>query len=249
MALSIATGSISEDSFEQSSAGRFGPDDASLAVLDNAYRTKPIDNALLSPESAGLMRRAINGALVTISDLDIRKLTSRQGWLQRLTGADIEARLTFELAAGQVDAALDALQAASTRARGLLAAMDEERRALGVGQGELSRLIAFGEAVSARGDGDDPTIGDRFRRRLANLTAMHTANEMALIQFRLAADGLKGLLDRYTDMATVVIPLWRQHLFAILHARGPVRFESSDVQDFVLCQSALQDYFKGELQA
>jgi hypothetical protein len=60
--------------------------------------------------------------------------------------------------------------------------------------------------------------------------------------------GLTALLDRYTDIATVVVPLWRQHLFAILHAQARLQPHDDYVQDFQLCHSALAEYFTGELR-
>ena len=242
--------SITESSERVTTAGHDGgPDEAALAVLDAGHAVRAIDNDLLSPENASVLRRAIARALATVSGLDVEKLVARQGWLQRLTGADIEARLTFELAARQVELALDALQPASDRARALLAAMDGECAALRQAQPRLAALIAFGEEVLARDDGGDPVLSDRFNRRLSNLIAIHAANEMAIAQFRLAATGLKSLLDRYTDIATVVVPLWRQHLFAVLHASGRLRGDDSGVRDFRLCHQALEEYFKGEMQS
>ena len=228
--------------------GQGGPSEAALGVLDQAYQAPTISTELLSPETASEMRRSISRALSTISSLDVESLISKQGWLQRLTGADIEARLTFELAAKQVDLVLDAIRGSSERARRLVTAMEDERRALQDGQPHLADFIAFGERVVRQDDRSDPSVSDRFGRRLSNLIAIHSANEMAIAQFGLAADGLKALLDRYTDIATVVVPLWRQHLFAILHTSGRLRLDDSDVQNFMVCQSALEEYFQGELQ-
>jgi hypothetical protein len=232
-----------------SSVGQAGPDEEALIVLDTGHETREIDSELLSPERASEMRRGISRALATISSLNVENLIARQGWLQRLTGADIEARLTFELASKQVESVLEALRTSSERARRLLAGMEDERLSLSNGQSGLADLIAFGERVIGRDDRRDPSLSDRFGRRLSNLIAIHAANEMAIAQFGLAIAGLKALLDRYTDISTVVVPLWRQHLFAILHTSGRLRLEDAEVQNFSLCQSALEEYFRGELQA
>jgi len=231
-----------------SSVGQAGPDEEALVVLNTGYETRVIDSELLSPERASEMRRGISRALATISSLNVENLIARQGWLQRLIGADIEARLTFELAAKQVESVLETLRISSERARRLLASMEDECVWLRNGQSGLAELIAFGERVSKRDDSRDPSLSDRFGRRLSNLIAIHAANEMAIAQFGLAVGGLKALLDRYTDISTVVVPLWRQHLFAVLHTSGRLRLEDADVQNFLLCQSALEEYFRGELQ-
>lgn len=244
----LATSSEISSSPNFSATSESGPDEESLAILDRGYLARDIDNNLLSPERASEMRRSISRALETISALDVESLVSRQGWLQRLTGADIEARLTFELAAKQVEAVLEALRISADRARQLLGGIEDECVALRNGQSGLAELIAFGERVAQQDDRCDPSLSDRFKRRLSNLIAIHSANEMAIAQFGLAAGGLKALLDRYTDIATVVVPLWRQHLFAILHTSGRLRLGDADIQNFLLCQSALEEYFRGELQ-
>jgi hypothetical protein len=77
---------------------------------------------------------------------------------------------------------------------------------------------------------------------------LYSANEIALHQFRLSEDGLNSLLDRYTDIASLVIPLWQQHVFAILHSAGRIKETDPDVANFILCHSALEEYFDGELR-
>lgn len=248
LVVSLIGSSKALDNPDTSSIGQGGPDEEALVVLDTGYKTREINSELLSPERASEMRRGISRALSTISSLNVEDLVARQGWLQRLTGADIEARLTFELAAKQVEAVLEVLRTSSERACRLLASMEDECVSLQDGQLGLAELIAFGERIAGCDDGRDPSISDRFGRRLSNLITIHAANEMAIAQFGLAIGGLEALLDRYTDISTVIVPLWRQHLFAILHTSGRLRPEDADVQNFLLCQSALVEYFRGELQ-
>jgi hypothetical protein len=227
---------------------RSGLDVDALAMLENVSQSSAIDDTLLSPERAVEMRRAIRQALSTINRLDVEKLIGQHGWLARLTGADIEARLRFELAAKQVEAALEALEHASRRARALLAAMEGESAEIMRRQPDIEGAITIGQDMLASDNGADPGLRDRFERRLANLMAIHAANDLAFAQFHIAITGLTALLDRYTDIATVVVPLWRQHLFAILHAQARIRLQDDHVQDFLLCHAALAEYFTGELR-
>jgi hypothetical protein len=233
---------------EPDAHGGSGIDVHALAVLEHASQAFAFDDALLSPERAAEMRRAIRRALSTINTLDVEKLIAQQGWIARMTGADIEARLRFELAAKQVDTALGALEASSQRARELLNAMEMENAELRRRQPEVCDAITFGQNALAGDCRCDLGLAERFERRLANLIAIHAANDMAVAQFELAITGLTALLDRYTDIATVVVPLWRQHLFAILHSRSRMLLQDDHVQDFMLCHSALKEYFTGELR-
>jgi hypothetical protein len=249
MVVASEASSISEKATGPFAGQRGGLSVEALARLENISRSSAIDDALLSPTRAAEMRRAITLALSTINRLDVDALIARQGWIARLTGADIEARLKFELAGKQVETALEALEHSSRRARELIAAMERESAEIRRRQPEIATAIAFAEDLLATDDNADPGLRDRFERRLANLIAIHAANDMADVQFQFAIDGLSGLLDRYTDIATVVVPLWRHHLFAILHARARIQMRDDHVQDFILCHSALGEYFTGELQS
>ncbi|MBL0372066.1 hypothetical protein JJB09_08500 [Rhizobium sp. KVB221] len=181
-----------------------------------------------------------------ITELDLRKLLSRQRWFDRLTGADVEARFRFELSAKQVNLAFERLKGAADQARALIKAMVVERIRLGEEQEALAAAIVYADGLSGARDHADEYLVQRFDRRVANLNAMHAANAMAIEQFKLAENNLTALLDRYSEIASLLIPLWQQHLFTLLHASGRLRRNDPDVASFFVCHSALEEYFVGE---
>lgn len=217
-----------------------------LDWLDAAGHRRPMNDQLLSVADATVMQKAIQGALVLLRKLDVDALLKRQGFLARLTGADIEARLRLEVAAQQVAACFEQMERAALRARQLVAAMAAERHAMAQDMDPLCEIITEGHRLLSGAAGAEPKLRARFERRLANLTALEAANRLAIEQFRLSETGLMAMLDRYTDMATVVIPLWRQHLFALLHSKARLSRADRDVSDFLLCHEALDDYLSGE---
>lgn len=222
-------------------------EEAALDWLNNAAKAEPIDDNLLSAEGASAIHKAIREALKVVSEIQLHQLLGKQGWLAKLTGADLEARLRFELAAEQVKIALGNLDRAANRSKKLLDLMVKERQRIVSDQQRIEEAISYADHLAQNPLPDDEFLVDRFQRRAASLKAIHLANLMAMEQFRLAEQGLNSLLDRYTDIAAVVIPLWQQNLFAILHSQRVLKREDREVDGFLVCNSALEEYFSGEL--
>ena len=214
--------------------------DEAIAWLDAASEPRPLNEDLLSFDGAASVRASIKCVLTIMARLDVGELIARQGWLHRLTGADIEAKLRFELSVKQVNLLLDELRLAATRARSQLENMQREDQA------RLAGLIDYAAGLREDGTSTDPFIVDRLERRVANMITMSRANDMAVAQFRLAEDGLRCLLDRYGEIAGMVIPLWQQHAFAVIHAPARLSGNDADVANFLVCHSALEEYFDGE---
>jgi len=217
-----------------------------VAWLDRSTPTRGLNEDLLGFDGAASVRASIKRVLKMLNTLDIGVLVSRQTWLHRLTGADIEAKLRFELSVKQINLLLDELKLAAHRARSQLENMRTERGGIAEDQRGLVDLIDYATGLRSSNGAADSFVVDRFERRLGNLITMHRANEMAVAQFALAEQGLMSLLDRYGEIATVVVPLWQQHAFAVIHAPARLSDNHPDVANFLVCHSALEEYFDGE---
>ena len=223
-------------------------DDAALAWFDDLGRMSSIDDSLLSAAEATAVHKAIRQTLKVLQELDLEGLLHKQGWLFRITGADLEAKLRFELAAKQVNRAFLGLDAAAERARLMVAAMSSERARIIQEVQRLSQAISTAQQLLSIEVSPDDLRVQRLQRRLGNLQAMHVANTLAIEQFKLAEHGLTSLLDRYGEIANLLLPLWQQHLFAILHSPRRLRRDAAEVEGFRVTHEALEEYFSGELQ-
>jgi hypothetical protein len=85
-------------------------------------------------------------------------------------------------------------------------------------QARLESLISAAKALLTTTIAADEFIAARFERRLANIMAMHTANILTIEQIGLAHGVLSGLLDRVTDVDTLLLPLWQRNVLALAHA-------------------------------
>ena len=57
-----------------------------------------------------------------------------------------------------------------------------------------------------------PDYWARFGRRVDNLNALQHALVLSTEQFKLADAHAQAVLDRHTEIVTVLVPLWRQRM-------------------------------------
>jgi hypothetical protein len=177
---------------------------------------------LLRTPAARDIRLQIDSIVTLLNKMDDRVVLAKQGLLSRLTGADVEARLEFELAGQNVLAAMGRLRQAAQNGRRVHGLLVAARAELVAEQARLEALISAAKALLTTTAVADEFIAARFERRLANIMAMHAANILTIEQIGLAHGVLSGVLDRVTDVDTLLLPLWQRNLLAFAHAAaGP----------------------------
>lgn len=198
--------------------------EAALEALDHATRSDPIDLDLLRARPIRDLRGRIDDAVATIEKVDHKALLRHVGWLGRLTGADVEARLAFELSTARVAERIQGLVAADDNASHAETLLRDTAAALHRDQERLRAVIAEAHALLAGASAVEAFLRSRFERRLANLEAIHVSNDLALAQIRLAEDVLKAMRDRVRDVTGGLYPLWQRHALAVaVSAAGPQR--------------------------
>lgn len=193
-------------------------DEAALAALDEAARGEPFTLDLLRTAPARDMRLKIEAIVALLERMDVSRMLARQGPIARLTGADVEARLEFELAGQAVSTAVDDLRRAARNGQRIRALLAQGRAELMQEQERLDAVIAQSHNLLATARDADEFVRVRFERRLSNIMAMHAANVLTLQQIDLAEQVLAGLLDRFTDVETLLLPLWERNVLALAHA-------------------------------
>ncbi|PDT03659.1 hypothetical protein CO666_13900 [Rhizobium chutanense] len=242
MALDTHHSYSSPDNAEQPTPAAVIDDDA-VAVLDMAARSPRIDGNLLSSAPARDIRSSANELIVMLEEVDLQKMLRKQGLIGRFTGADVEARLEFELASHRVADLFRQLSRAAqagTRIRGVfdktrLELLDEQRR--------LARVISDAKLLVSQSDGSDLSLVARFERRLYNIMAMEAANTLTIQQIELSASVLASLLDRFTDIETLLLPLWQRNALAIIHGEA-ITARSSVVTAFLDAHRNLIGFLK-----
>lgn len=204
-------------------------DEQALVALDRAAHTKPFDTEILQSAPAQDIRVQIGKIITLLKAVDAGKMLRRQGVISRLTGADVEARLEFELAAQQVMSAMELLRRAEATGSRIRILLGNGRKELHREQKRLGEVIAASKQLLAAAVDADPFLRSRFERRLANIMTMHAANITTIEQIGLAEQVLKSLLDRVTDVHTALFPMWQRSVIALVHASPGQSQQSASV--------------------
>ena len=221
-------------------------DDAAVAELDAAAVTRGFDEALLRMTPARDMRARIETVVDLLEKMDPAGLLKKQGPISRLVGADVEARLQFELASEKVVAAMRQLKIAAQNGVRMRMMLDEAVREIETDQMRFEVAIMTGRGRLKCAAGSDEFMLARYERRLANITAMHAANILAIEQLKLAKVVLTSLLDRFTDVETLLLPVWQRHVLALASAAGASRQAGADFSE---TNTKLIDFLKQDLSS
>ena len=198
-----------------------GVDEAAIDLLGRAARTATFDESILTKTPAKDVADLIGRAISKLRAVNLDRLLRRQGPLSRITGADLEERLRFEVAVEEVAKEMRLIAKKRAEVRRIRDALVETRGRIATEQIRLDRVIGSAKRILASAQSPDPFLRDRFERRLANLVALRVSNTMTIEQMRLAEQNLAGLLDRLHEVEHVLFPLWQRDSMAI--AQSPVR--------------------------
>ena len=226
--------------------GALAIDEAAVERLDASARTRGIDEALLGMTPVRDLRSRIEAVVSLLERMDPARLLRKQGPIARLVGADIEARLQFELSSEQVLAATGQLKTATQNGRHLRTLLDAAGREIAADQIRFEAAITEGKERLAHATGTDPFILSRFERRLANIMAMHAANLLTIGQLAITREVLTALLDRCTDVETMLLPVWHRYVLALASSSGSGLKRAG--KDFTEVHTNLIEFLKEGLQ-
>lgn len=222
-------------------------DDRAIAALDAAASTPAFDPDLLRIPAAADMRRQISLVVALLEKLDHGKLLRKQNPISRLVGADVEARLEFELASERVLDAVSQLRVAARNARRLSAKLATATREIATEQQRLETVIADGKRLLDTAAAGDEFHRARFERRLTNIMALHAANQLTVQQIALASQVITSLFDRFTDVETLLLPVWQRQSMALATAVGSDARHAA--RDFSTTNVALIDFLKQDVNS
>jgi len=218
-------------------------DESAVLALDNAAQSSALDIDLLRTAPVHDVRIRIEAMVALLQKMDHRKLLSKQGPLSRLTGADVEARLEFELAGQKVMKSVSLLRQAAQNGQSVSILLKQALADIEIEQTRLEHVIFEAKALlNTPHDADEFVIG-RFERRLSSMMAMHAANMLTVQQLALAENVLQGLLDRVTDVETLLLPLWQRNTLAFAHA-SIGRPQRQAAHEFIQTHNQLINYLK-----
>ena len=226
-------------------------DEEGIAFLGQAGRGPEIDSGLLVQTPARDLSMALAGLVDRLRTLNVASLLRHQGVWGRLTGADIEARLRFELDVREITQEIRALDVRAGEARRTRQALQRTRSDIVAHQDWLAGLITTARRVLARTGpadaGNDPRndlqsavmLRERFERRLLNLSTLETSNLLTVEQITLADANLAQMVDRIDDIAGTVFTLWQRDAMALAQSAVPPGKASPLAAAFIRSHDAL----------
>ena len=232
-------------------AGRFLAtelNEDAVASLDEAARGPSFNIELLQTTPVRDISRQIKATITTLEALDHRGMMRKQGMLSRLTGADVEARLEFELASQTVLTQVRQLRQAAQNGKRIRGLLKASRQELIAAQDRLEQVIVAAKRLLAGHPGAEEFVVSRFERRLSNIMAIHASNILTIEQISLSEKLLASLLDRFTDVDTLLLPLWQRNVIAVAHA-SDWREQKSASTEFEQSHKQLIGYLKQETVA
>lgn len=142
-------------------------------------------------------------------------------WWQRFTGLALERELTYWHACTQLENSAAAGKRLALQVQGVAQALAEERQRATQEAQWLGQVVHIGQLVlqpqfqaqrSAAVFADQSDYWVRFARRIDNLNALHNASLLSAEQLKLAQAQANAVQDRFAEVLTVLLPLWRQRI-------------------------------------
>lgn len=183
---------------------------------------------LMESGSVGALASKIAEILTGLSDASPEQITKAPTWLQRLTGAQVEKQVRYQVARKGLEELIEEAEGHAQGVRDTLVAInklisgnEQEVEELRVFiQAGTEYLQEFPEAGVLAGDDlsfDKPR--ERFARKLANLQTLLSSHQMSVAQMKLSRTQALGMLDRFGETVTLLVPVWRQNTLALIQTK------------------------------
>ena len=160
----------------------------------------------------------------------------RQRLWERFTGVAFEREITFFHACQQIEGTARRGQDLFRQVEQLRnSLMDEVNATLQhtkwlhgiLTLGQLAVSPEFASQRQSAAFANQPDYWPRFARRLDNLNALQTSLQLSVEQFKLADLQAHAVLDRFSEVMTTLVPLWRQRMGFELFAKGLIHTQTS----------------------
>lgn len=208
-------------------------DEASIDLLGRLAKSPEVADTALTQRPGSDMGAMLRSLVDALKRVNVKALLKTEGFLSRLTGADVEARLRFEVAVKELSNRQDELRAKAAEARSMRKTLQTALSQILAAQPQLECAIEEGRRTLHRDNTADTFTRQRFERRLANLSVLHASNAMTCQQIGIAEKNLSLMIDRFCEVDTVIFPLWRREALAIAQARQPLSLKSERVESFL----------------
>ena len=191
------------------------------AGLQTASALSELDR--ISKTSGDLMD--VNVRLVPLIS-SFRRVKGRRKWWHWFSGDTLEQEVFFAATQQEIQALAGQGEQARIRLLELVAVFQSQRALMGKELALLDLDIAAGRlmltspyAQACRQAGLDSEGMGRLSRRVANLEASAVATRLTQAQYKVAVTHARTVADRFSEIHTLLLPIWEQAMGFELFAR------------------------------
>lgn len=191
------------------------------AGLQTASALSELDR--ISKTSGDLMD--VNVRLVPLIS-SFRRVKGRRKWWHWFSGDTLEQEVFFAATQQEIQALAGQGEQARIRLLELVAVFQSQRALMGKELALLDLDIAAGRlmltspyAQACRQAGLDSEGMGRLSRRVANLEASAVATRLTQAQYKVAVTHARTVADRFSEIYTLLLPIWEQTMGFELFAR------------------------------
>ena len=183
---------------------------------------------LMESGSVSALSSKIAEIITALGDASPEQIAKAPNWFQRLTGAQVEKQVKYQVARkgleqlieeakGHAQGVRDTLSSISKLIAGNEQEVEELRIFIQAGREYLDEQPDAGVVSSDDLSFDKPR--ERFARKLANLETLLTSHQLSVTQMKLSRAQALGMLDRFGETDTVLVPVWRQNTLALIQTK------------------------------
>lgn len=198
------------------------------AAESNAEALNDFSN-LMERGAVSALAGKIGEIVAKLADADPQRIAQKATWFERMLGREVERQVRYQVARKTLDELLDDTEGVAQRVRDTLKALDgllkthkEEADRLRIyiqaGREYLDENPQAGVVAAGALEFDRPR--ERLARKLANLATLLSSHEMSVTQMSLTRAQAVDMLDRFSETASVLVPVWRQHTLALITTKN-----------------------------
>ena len=205
----------------------------SIERLMAAADVPRLDDTLLASTINTEFRTFLETFLRKMTTLNVEQILKTQNPWSRLTGADIEARLQFELSVLELSEKVQTLAGLKKEALEARQFLADAWRAMQSSQKKLSVEIQSGRDLLKRGTARSDELRSRFVRQLEKIVPLYQSQSMAMQQMKLSAGTLGALIKRAHELETNLLPIWQHNALAVSQSPQLLKRDHPTISTFI----------------
>lgn len=194
----------------------FGINDQSLDFMASLLKEQNIDIEMLKSSPVSEASKMTSEIVANMKALDGKNILQEQKWFHKFTGADLEAKLKFEIGIKTISNNVSKLREIAMQISHLGRKLLIVAKDINENQPKIAKIINLAKTSLNKDHNCDPFLRERFERMLGNLMAYEASNMIMLENAKASLKNLKMWQDRILEITNVLFPVWQNSALGII---------------------------------